>query len=54
MRTTWSCSIRYGVLLCRYRCILLLAFAKKGIKVPEELKIIGFDGLEITRMSDPI
>lgn len=26
---------------------------KKGIKVPEQLKIIGFDGLEITRMSDP-
>ncbi|NLJ91409.1 MAG: LacI family DNA-binding transcriptional regulator [Clostridiales bacterium] len=27
---------------------------KKGIKVPDQLKIIGFDGLEVTRMSDPV
>lgn len=34
-----------------YYCLAIAK--KKGIKVPEQLKIIGFDGLEITRMSDP-
>jgi LacI family sucrose operon transcriptional repressor len=43
-----------GVFTADIGAYFCLAFAKKkGIKVPEELKIIGFDGLEITRMSDP-
>ncbi len=44
-----------GIFTADIGAYFCLAFAKKkGIKVPEELKIIGFDGLEITRMSDPI
>ncbi|NLL73493.1 MAG: LacI family transcriptional regulator [Clostridiales bacterium] len=43
-----------GIFTADIGAYFCLAFAKKnGIKVPEELKIIGFDGLEITRMSDP-
>ena len=43
-----------GIFTADIGAYFCLAFAKKkGIRVPEDLKIIGFDGLEITRMSDP-
>jgi len=44
-----------GIFTADIGAYFCLSFAKKkGIKVPEQLKIIGFDGIEITRMSDPI
>jgi len=43
-----------GVFVADIGAYFCLANAKKrGIKVPEELKIIGYDGLEITRMAEP-
>lgn len=43
-----------GVFTVDIGAYFCLEFAKKrGIKVPEDLKIIGYDGLEISRMSDP-
>lgn len=44
-----------GIFTADIGAYFCLAFAKKkGIKVPEQLKIIGFDGLEIAKMSDPM
>lgn len=43
-----------GIFTADIGAYFCLAIAKKKkIKVPEQLKIIGFDGLEITRMSEP-